>query len=119
MKTTLVLGASTDPHRYSNIAILKLRRYNYPVIAFGLDTGFIGDVEILHTWNPDWKVDTVNLYLNPRNQRAFYEKIIALQPKRVFFNPGAENQEFKKLLTENGIGFTEACTLVLLSLDDY
>jgi len=119
MKTTLVLGASTDPHRYSNIAILKLRRYEHPVIAFGLDKGFIGDVEIVHTWNPDWKVDTVNLYLNPRNQKPFYEQIIALKPKRVFFNPGAENSEFKALLRENKIEYTEACTLVLLSLDEY
>lgn len=119
MKTTLVLGASTDPHRYSNIAILKLRKYDYPVLAFGLDKGFIGDVEIIHTWNPNWEVDTVNLYLNPKNQKPFYDQIIALKPKRVFFNPGAENQEFKILLRENGIGYIEACTLVLLSLDDY
>jgi hypothetical protein len=42
-----------------------------------------------------------------------------LHPKRIIFNPGAENAELEKLATDNGIKPMEACTLVLLSTGQY
>ncbi len=65
------------------------------------------------------KLDTITLYLNAANQVEYYDYIINLQPKRVIFNPGTENQELYTLLKKNKIDFTEACTLVLLSIDKY
>jgi len=119
MKTTLVIGASTNPARYSYIAVSRLRSYNHAVIAFGVKSGRVEDVEIETTWNPHWKVDTVTLYLNPANQVAYYDQIIALKPRRVIFNPGTENMEFSDLLNKAGIATEIACTLVLLSLGEY
>ena len=40
-------------------------------------------------------------------------------PKRIIFNPGTENPELFKLLKEHDIDFEVACTLVLLSTDQY
>ena len=57
--------------------------------------------------------------MNPVNQQKFYDYIISLQPKRVIFNPGTENPEFYKLLKENNIAVEVACTLVLLSTNQY
>jgi hypothetical protein len=37
----------------------------------------------------------------------------------VIFNPGTENLEFENLLKENGIETEIACTLVLLSINQY
>ncbi|MEN8835195.1 MAG: CoA-binding protein, partial [Polaribacter sp.] len=42
-----------------------------------------------------------------------------LKPKRVIFNPGTENLEFIKLLNKNNIESEIACTLVLLSTNQY
>lgn len=119
MKKTLVIGASTNPNRYSNIATLRLNQYNHEVILFGQKAGEIDEIPIETEWNPDWKVDTVTLYLGPQNQSPYYGKIIALKPKRVIFNPGTENSEFLELLRANGIETEIACTLVLLSLGQY
>ncbi|MFN5418372.1 MAG: CoA-binding protein [Flavobacteriia bacterium] len=119
MKTTLVIGASTSPNRYSNIATLRLRQYKHEVILFGQRAGEIDGIPIETEWDPDWKVDTVTLYLGPQNQSPYYDKIIALKPKRIIFNPGTENSEFMELLRANGIETEIACTLVLLSLGDY
>lgn len=119
MKPTLVIGASTNPNRYSFSAINMLRQYGYDAIAFGLKPGKVSDVDIETVWNPNWEVDTVTLYLNPQRQEAFYEKIVALKPRRVIFNPGTENRVFTHLLNENGIETEEACTLVLLSIGNY
>lgn len=118
-KPTLIIGASLKPERYSYKALRQLRAYGHPVVAFGLRAGTVDDVEIETVWNPKWEVDTVTMYVNPDLQEDLYGKILALHPKRVLFNPGTENPEFVKMLTENGIAHEYACTLVLLSVGHY
>jgi len=61
----------------------------------------------------------VTLYLNPTRQEEYYDRIIALNPKRVIFNPGTENPAFEAMLSLNGIESEQACTLVLLSIGAY
>jgi len=65
------------------------------------------------------EVDTITLYINPRNQKEWYNYFFKLKPKRVIFNPGTENPELKKSLEEKGIRALEACTLVLLRSGQY
>ncbi|MAN59615.1 MAG: CoA-binding protein [Flavobacteriaceae bacterium] len=118
-KKTLVLGASLNPSRYSNLAISRLRKYDQPVEAVGLKTGVVAGVDITTEKVPFENVHTVTLYLNPKRQQEYYDYIISLQPKRVIFNPGTENPELYKLLREEGIEREVACTLVLLSSNQY
>ena len=118
-KKTLVVGASLKPERYSNMAILRLRNYGHTVKAFGLREGEVDTVSI-DTELLDYEaIDTVTLYLNPKRQEAYYHYIIGLKPNRVIFNPGTENPDFYKLLVENDIAYEVACTLVLLSTNQY
>ena len=118
-KKTVVLGASDSPDRYSNLAIKRLRSHGHPVIAIGSRKAMVEDVPVqLHaTAVPG--VDTVTLYLNPANQKLYYDYILSLHPKRIIFNPGAENEELEKLANATGIQTREACTLVLLSTGQY
>lgn len=116
---TLVIGATPREDRYANMAVQSLLKHEQQVIAFGQHEGTIGSVVIENTWNPDWEVDTITLYLSPRNQAEYYDRIIALKPKRVIFNPGTENPELFKLLRDNGIGIEVACTLVMLATNQY
>jgi predicted CoA-binding protein len=119
MKKTLVLGASLNPGRYSNIAIDRLVRYRHEVEAVGLKKGTVSGVEI-STENEEFEnIDTVTLYLNPKRQVEYYDYIISLNPKRVIFNPGTENPELYDLLRKNNIEFEVACTLVLLGTNQY
>ncbi len=113
-KNTLILGASENPARYSNMALHLLRQYGHPVEAIGHKKGLIDDVEIHTEWKVNSEVDTITLYLNPQNQKPYYTHIIAAKPKRVIFNPGTENEELQEYLQKNKIPFMEACTLVLL-----
>jgi predicted CoA-binding protein len=118
-KKTLVLGASLKPERYSNMAIHKLINFNHEVKAFGLKEGEVAGVPIDTELKSYKDVDTVTLYLNPQLQNAYYDYIIGLKPERVIFNPGTENPEVYKLLTDNNISYEVACTLVLLSTGQY
>lgn len=118
-KKTLVIGASLKSERYSNIAIHRLVKYNHEVVAYGLRKGYVADVEIDRNFIPYQDLHTVTLYLNPERQKAFYDYIISLKPERIIFNPGTENFEFQNMLKQNDIFFEEACTLVLLSTNQY
>jgi predicted CoA-binding protein len=118
-KKTLVLGASENPDRYSNLAVKKLSAHEHPVIALGKRKGLIGNIPIETTKDPIEDIDTVTLYLNAANQREYYDYILSLHPKRIIFNPGAENDELENIAKENNIDTKEACTLVLLSTGQY
>ncbi|MNK05462.1 hypothetical protein D3C87_233450 [compost metagenome] len=119
MEQTLVIGATTKEDRYANRAIRALRSHKYPVVAFGLRAGTVLDVEIETEWNPEWNIDTVTLYLGPQNQESYIDKIIALNPKRVIFNPGTENAVFIEKLRAAKIYPEIGCTLVMLSIGTY
>lgn len=118
-KKTLVLGASDNPSRYSYLAVHRLRRHGHPVVAIGKKPGMVSDVPI-EKEKKEWQdVDTVTLYLNPTHQQQYYDYIVSLKPRRIIFNPGAENDELSDLAIKNGITPMEACTLVLLSTNQY
>ena len=113
-KKTLVLGGSMNPTRFFNRAIRKLRAYEHPVISIGLKEGEVDDVSI-QTGTPHINdIHTVTLYLNPKNQKQYYDYIIGLKPKRIVFNPGTENLELSELARKNNIEVVEYCTLILL-----
>jgi predicted CoA-binding protein len=118
-KKTLVLGASSNPARYSYLAIHKLRAYHHPVLAIGKKLVRVADVQVQQKMTPVLDLDTVTIYLNKDNQKNYYDYVIAQHPRRVIFNPGAENPEFEKILTDQGIEAMEACTLVLLGTGQY
>ncbi|MFP9112538.1 CoA-binding protein [Flavobacterium sp. RHBU_3] len=118
-KKTLVIGASTNPERYSYKAIKMLERFGHPVVAVGNREGELDGIKIEKGAAPFDGVDTVTLYLNPANQKPYYDYIIGLKPNRVIFNPGTENMELIQLLKENNIESEIACTLVLLSTHQF
>ena len=118
-KNTLVLGASDNSSRYSYVAVQRLRSNGHPVKAIGKHQGIVADVEIETEKQPYHAIDTVTLYINPAHQKEYYEYILSLNPKRIIFNPGTENQELEELARTNHIEAVEACTLVLLSTGQY
>ena len=119
MKNTLVLGASLNPGRYSNLAINRLVNHGHGVEAVGLKKGTVAGVAISTEKTDFENIDTVTLYLNPKRQEEYYDYIISLKPTRVIFNPGTENPEFYEILRKNNIETEVACTLVLLGTNQY
>lgn len=118
-KKTLVLGASDNPSRYSYLAIQRLRKNDHPVVAIGRKDSRVADVTISKEKQQFENIDTVTLYLNPQHQAEYYDYILSLKPNRIIFNPGTENAELASLAQKNNIQTLEACTLVMLSTNQY
>jgi predicted CoA-binding protein len=119
MKRTLIIGASENTERYSYKAMISLRQKKHPVVGLGSKKGKVGDVEIKIGYPELKNIDTVSIYLNPIRQKNFYNYILNLKPKRIVLNPGTENPDFYSLAEKKGVEVKEACTLVLLSTNQY
>lgn len=118
-KLTVVLGASPNPERYSYLAVNRLKDKGHPVVAIGKRAAAIGDTPVITEHPPLEKVDTVTMYLNPVAQKEYYDYILQLQPRRIIFNPGAENPELEDIARQHNIRPVEACTLVMLSTGQF
>ncbi len=118
-KKTLVLGASTNPERYSFMAIRKLKFAGHPVVAVGLREGEVCGVVIEKPFPRFEEVHTVTLYIGPRNLPVYHDYIRSLKPKRVIFNPGTESPEFAGILAAEGIEVVHGCTLIMVSSEQY
>ncbi len=120
-KRTVVLGASNNPSRFSYHAVYKLIKHHHDVFPVGIKKGSIAGNKIMDIrLKPIIReVDTVTLYMNPQNQVPYYEYILQLNPKRIIFNPGTENQELALLARERQIEPVNECTLVMLNRGVY
>lgn len=122
MKKTVVIGATDNPERYAYKATVALQGKKHEVVPVGINDGVINGLKILNLKTDKETisgVDTVTLYVGPKNQPFWYDYILGLKPQRVIFNPGTENPEFEQMLQKNNIEPVEACTLVMLSVGSY
>jgi predicted CoA-binding protein len=118
-KPTVVIGASPNTDRYSYKATISLQQHQQPVFPIGIRSGQINGLTIITDKPALENIDTVTLYVGPDNQGPWIDYIFSLKPKRIIFNPGTENPEFETLAESKGIEALEACTLVLLSINQY
>lgn len=118
-KKTVILGATPNPDRYAYRAAKMLVGHGHDIVPVGLKKGEVAGKTIENGQPMIENVDTVTLYVGPQNQQSLYNYIVKLKPKRVIFNPGTENDELMELLDKNGIEPVEACTLVMLSTNQY
>jgi predicted CoA-binding protein len=101
------------------MALKSLIRQGHPVIAIGKKTSVVDNVIIHELPVKEEDIDTITLYLSPKNQLPYYDFILSVKPKRVIFNPGTENPELEELLQSNDIQSFIGCTLVMLQTGQF
>lgn len=112
-----VLGASSKPERYSNRAMKMLAAHGFqpiPINPAGLTIEGVVAKRTLDEISEN--VDTLTMYVGPGISSKELERILALHPRRVIFNPGSENPELMQKLRAAGIEVVEGCTLVMLGV---
>ncbi len=121
MKTTVIVGASNNPNRYAYLAAERLQSHGHPFIPLSIKPGnVLGEtIQDIRQAPELGAVDTLTMYINPKRQAPYLDYFISLQPKRIVFNPGAENPELAKRAIAAGIEIENACTLVMLGSGVY
>jgi predicted CoA-binding protein len=118
-KRTLVIGASPKPGKRSYNMVKKLVQKGFEVIAIGRMEGEINEIPI-QTGRPALTdIHTVILYLRPEYQPPYVDYILSLNPSRLIFNSKTENEELRQAARQQGIETLNACSLVMIGMDEY
>ncbi len=119
-QTVAILGATDNTERYAYLAFKKLQAYGHKPIPVSPKLEKLEGVEVKATLSDIREpVDTLTMYVGPAISEKLSEEIVALKPGRVIFNPGSENPALEQKLRAAGIEFEEACTLVMLSTEQF
>ena len=110
-----VIGASDKPERYSYQAVKLLQEKGHTVFPIHQRIKTIEGLSVF----PSIKdvsdpIDTVSMYVAADISTHLGNDILAKNPHRIIFNPGAENPELEEKAKKQGITALNACTLVLL-----
>ncbi|MBI2870246.1 MAG: CoA-binding protein [Candidatus Omnitrophica bacterium] len=115
-----VIGASNRPEKYSYLALRFLKEAGHRAFAVHPALRTIeGDKVYASIREIPEPVDTVTLYVSPQVSSRLGEEILGTSPRRIIFNPGAENPELEAKARARGITTVRACTLTLLKTDQF
>ncbi len=110
-----VLGASDKPERYSYMAVKLLQEKGHTVFPVHVRIKNIDGLGVYPTLNTiNDPIDTVSLYLSADISSPMAADILKKKPRRIIFNPGAENPDLEAQAKAQGITTHNACTLVML-----
>jgi len=119
-ETVVIIGASNNPERYSHRALLMLRKHGHEVVPVHPKLAEIEGIPVVADVSLiTGPVDTVTMYVGAAISSGLQDKLITLKPRRIIFNPGAENATLADALQKAGIACEEACTLVLLNTGQF
>lgn len=128
-KKVAILGASPNKERYSYKAMEQLLEHNHEVFLVNKKYSTIEGRKVFSSLRDLKKVkdlndtnshiDAITVYLRPEISSTLTQDILEIRPQIVIFNPGSENSALQQTLEENKINVIEACTLVLLSTNQF
>ncbi len=115
-----VIGASDHPDRYSYMAVMLLKENGYAVFPVHPKLKAIEGMRVYPTLKdiPE-HMDTLSLYVSQELSSKMQEELFNAAPRRIIFNPGAENPALEAKAREKGIETLEACTLVMLKTGQF
>ena len=112
----VVLGASDKEDRYSYKALVRLKAHGFNVIPIHPQLKTIENIPVKESLDKvTEKIDTITVYVGPQISKTLVLDFVRIKPKRIIFNPGAENSQIYNVLKDAGINIIEACTLVMLN----
>jgi predicted CoA-binding protein len=113
-----VLGASDKEDRYSNLLIRRLKAKGHEVYPVNPALkNILGFPVYKRVEDLPPGLDVLSIYMNESRSGAIADSIVAAGIPKVVFNPGAENPDLERRLEQKGAEPLEACSLVLLGMD--
>ncbi len=114
------MGASAKADKYAHRAFTLLRQKGYRVAPVHPKLDEIEGVKVYKSIEDiSEPIDTVTMYVAAETSSKLASSILKMKPKRIIFNPGAENPELEKSAKQQGIHTLNACTLVMLTTNQF
>jgi len=110
-----VIGASDKPERFSHQALVLLKQKGHAVFPVHQRLKTIEGTTVYPSIKDiTGPIDTVSMYVAADISTGIAADILAAKPKRIIFNPGAENPDLSQKARAEGITVIDDCTLVML-----
>jgi len=110
-----VIGASDKPDRFSYQALMLLKQKGHKVFPVHQRIKSVEGVPVYSSIKEiSEPLDTVTMYVSADISSKIADEILSSKPKRIIFNPGAENPELANQARTQGIATVDDCTLVML-----
>lgn len=120
MMTVVVVGASNKAGRFSFQAIQMLLKGGHRVLPVHPRIRDVLGIAVLSRLSEIHEpVDTVTLYVSGAVSSGMMEDILALSPRRLIVNPGAENARLEQMARERGIQVVRGCTIIMLKTGQF
>jgi predicted CoA-binding protein len=114
-KTVVVLGATANPDRYAYRAMRALLHHGYHAVPVNPTVPEVLGQPCFKTVSEvKAPIDTVTMYVGAARSEPLIPDILAAKPRRIVFNPGAENDNLAAAAEKAGIEVARGCTLVML-----
>jgi len=115
METVGILGASNKEGRYSRLAQEILMDEGYDVVPISARGGeILGRPGYTSLRDVPGPIDTLTVYVSPKNIEPHLDDIVRSSIRRVIFNPGTESEAIQARIRESGKLVVEACTIVMV-----
>jgi uncharacterized protein len=115
-KNVAVIGATPKEDRFAFRAMKMLKDHGYtPIPVNPAFDEVLGERCFKSISDVPQRIDTVTMYVGAARSEPLIRDIVAVRPRRIIFNPGAENENLTKEAERHGIQILNACTLVMLS----
>jgi uncharacterized protein len=112
----VVLGASEKEHRYSNMAVKRLKDNGHNVFPVHTTAKNIHGISVYRSLSDiKEEIHTITVYVGKELSDKMADDIINANPKRIIFNPGSENYDLSDMAEKKGIEVVFGCTLVMLA----
>ena len=103
---------------YGNASIRTIRanRFHHPssVDLQSVHTKAAGMQELSRYRESAGRFETITLYLSAARSTPLIDEILKAKPRRIIFNPGAENEDLAKAASARGIDIVYGCTLAMV-----
>jgi uncharacterized protein len=115
-----IVGISSSEESFSRRALTLLREKGHTVYPVNPNIDIVCGLKVYPSVK-DIKdsIDTMTLYLNSTRSTSLIDDLIQSKPRRIIFNPGAENPELETRALSQGIEVLNACTIVLIQTDQF
>jgi uncharacterized protein len=115
-----IIGASNKTESYAYRAFKSLIKHGHQVYMINPFIDNIDGTKIFASPSDVTEsIHTLTMYVSAKHSTEMIDSIINLTPERVIFNPGSENPLLEEALDKRGINVLQACTLVLLSTNQF
>lgn len=112
----LILAASHKHHLISNLTANYLSNKGHLLYTFSELLVFDNAIHLYKEIDHNQQIDTLCVFLQPKKQIPFYDKILSLNLKKIIFTPGTENQELEHLAQKQNINIIRGCAIALYSM---